>query len=345
MKEEHNSDREILLFRYALGVADEEEKNRVEELVADSKEVVAELDAVKEAISLRKKIHEMESYDITSGYKDVRHIIRKNQQRNRIIRFLSRTAAILTIPLLITTLIFGYLAFHKTPEEIVYVDIVSAPGLVSRFELPDKSKVWLNSNATLRYPVQFDKAKREVKLTGEGYFEVQSDKEHPFYVTTASGMKIMAYGTQFNVNTKGEVTETTLAEGKVSVFYNDQSLRELNPGEQVSYYNETGQLITKEVSLYEKLAWKDGKIIFRNAPLDEVFEQLSKRYHVDIVLHDEHNQSGRYLSRVTFTDETIQQIFSYLEIAAPIEWKVSTPVKNQDSTLTRQKIEVWLKKK
>lgn len=345
MQEEHNIDREILLFRYAVGVADDAEKEDVEKLITASRETLDELAAVKKAIRINGKIQEFESYDIHAGYKNVHDIIRNAGRQRQWLQFLSRAAAILTLPLLITTLTFGYLAFHKTPEEIVYAEVVSAPGLVSRFELPDKSKVWLNSNATLRYPVRFDKTKREVELTGEGYFEVQSDKEHPFYVITATGMKIMAYGTQFNVNAEGEITETTLAEGKVAVFCNGQSLKELSPGEQISYHNETGQLTTKQVNLYEKLAWKDGKIIFRNASLDDVFDQLSKRYNVDIILHDEYNQSERYLSRVTFTDETIQQIFSYLEIAAPIEWKVSTPIKNQDSTLTRQQIEVWLKKK
>lgn len=345
MQEEHNIDREILLFRYAVGVATDAEKEEVEKLIAASKEILDELTSVKEAIRINGKIQEFESYDIHTGYKNVRGIIRDSGKQRRRLQFLSRAAAILTLPLLITTLTFGYLAFHKPPEEIVYAEIISAPGLVSRFELPDKSKVWLNSNATLRYPVRFDKRKREVELTGEGYFEVRSDKEHPFYVNTPAGVKIMAHGTQFNVHAERKITETILAEGKVTMLYKEQSLKELNQGEQASYHNETGRLITKEVNLYEKLAWKDGKIIFRNAPLNEVFEQLSKRYNVDIVLYDDYKQSDRYLSRVTFTDETIQQIFSYLQIAAPIEWKVSTPVKNQDSTLTRQKIEVWLKEK
>lgn len=345
MQEEHIIDKEIILFRYAAGIANQEEKEKVEKLIIDSDVISSELDTVREALSLRKKILEMESYDIPAGYEEVRHIIKKTNPIKRFVTQLSRAAAILALPLLITSLTFGYLAFHKTPEEIVYVEVVSAPGLVSRFELPDKSKVWLNSNATLRYPVKFNQSIREVQLDGEGYFEVQSDKEHPFYVTTASGMQVMAYGTQFNINTEGEITETTLAEGKVAIFHHENLLKELNQGQQMSFNKETNQFGIKEVNINEKLAWKDGKIIFRNAPLDEVFKQLSKRYNVDIMLHDEHNQSSRYLSRVTFRDETIQQIFSYLEIAAPIKWKIYTPMKNNDSTLTKQRIEVWLMKK
>lgn len=346
MKEDRNIDREALFFRYCTGNITVEEKREVEEMISSSKEFSDELNILQETISLKKKITELESYDIQAGYQGVRHIVKKTARRTQFFSLLSRTAAILVTPLLISTLVMGYLAFHKTQDEITYTEVVSAPGLVSRLELPDKSKVWLNSNSKLRYPNRFDGAAiREVELEGEGYFEVQSDKKHPFYVKTASGIEVMAHGTKFNVDSEQNLVETILAEGKVTIFHFGQKLSELTPGEQASFTRDTKQLEVKEAQLYERLAWKDGKIVFRNAPLKEVFEQLSKRYNVDIILHDEHNQSDSYLSRVTFKDETIQQIFHYLEMAAPIKWKVSTPMQKNDSTLTRQQIEVWLKKK
>lgn len=346
MKEDLNIDREILFFRYCNGIATAEEKELVDKLIAESENAYEELKAVQYALDIKNRIREMEAYDIPGGYGKVKKGIRKTDRKRKFVSLLSRVAAILIFPLLISTFTLGYIAFNTRQEtEIVYTEVVSAPGLVSYLQLPDKSKVWLNSNAKLRYPNRFNGSVREVELEGEGYFEVESDKEHPFYVTTASDVKVMAYGTRFNINTEENKIETILAEGKVAVFQSDRLLTELKPGEEVSFDRVSAQLDIKEISLLEKLAWKDGKIIFRNAPLDEVFRQLSKRYNVDIILHDEHNQSGKYLSRVTFTDETIQQIFSYLEIAAPIEWKLSTPSQNNDSTLMRQRIDVWLKKR
>lgn len=346
MKEDQNIDREVLFFRYCTGKITVEEKRRVEEMIHSSVQALEELKVVQEAVNIRKKIIEIESCDISSGLQAVRNILKKRSGRKRFLSMLSQTAAILAIPLLISTLIMSYLAFHKTSDEVTYAEVVSAPGVISRFELPDKSKVWLNSKSTLRYPTRFDgSAAREVELKGEGYFEVQSDKEHPFYVKTTSGIEVMAYGTKFNVNSEQKTVETVLAEGKVALFRFGHKLDDLNPGEQASFDNETCQLNMKEVNLYEKLAWKDGKIVFRNAPLSEVFKQLSKRYNVDIVLHNEKHLSESYLSRVTFTDETIQQIFYYLEIAAPLKWKLSIPEQNNDSTLTKQRIDVWLKNK
>ncbi len=343
MKEELNIDKEVLFFRYSNGIATAEEKERVEKLIAESDSVYEELKAVQYAVDIEKRIREMEAYNIPIGYEKVRKGVRKTDRKRKLVSMLSRVAAILVFPLIISTFTLGYIAFNKQ-QDIIYTEIISAPGLVSYFQLPDKSKVWLNSNSKLRYPNRFTNSIREVELEGEGYFEVESDKTHPFYVTTSSDVKIMAYGTRFNINTEENKIETILAEGKVAVFQSNCLLTELKPGELVSFNKESAQLDIREVSLLEKLAWKDGKIIFRNAPLDDVFRQLSKRYNVDIILHDEYNQSGKYLSRVTFTDETILQIFSYLEIAAPIEWKLRTPVQNNDSTLVRQRIDVWLKK-
>jgi len=346
MKEDLNIDREVLFFRYSSGIATSEEKELVDKLIADSENTYKELKAVQSVVDIKKRIREIETYNISGGYEKVRRGIRETDRKRKFVSILSRVAAILAFPLLISTFTLGYIAFNKEQEtEIIYTEVISAPGLVSYLQLPDKSKVWLNSNSKLRYPNRFTNTIREVELEGEGYFEVESDKEHPFYVTTASDVKVMAYGTRFNINTDEHKIETILAEGKVAVFQLDNFLTELKPGEQGSFDKESAILDISEISLLEKLAWKDGKIIFRNAPLDEVFRQLSKRYNVDIILHDEHNQSGKYLSRVTFTDETIQQIFSYLEIAAPIEWKLSTPVQNNDSTLVKQRIDVWLKKR
>lgn len=347
MKDELNIDKEVLFFKYSNDLATPAEREEVEKLIAESPEAKNELIAVQHAVNIRRKIKEMELYDIPAGYSEVQKSIQKRTRKRTLISIMTRVAAILTLPLLISTLSLLYFTINKdVHEELLFAEVVAAPGMVTRFELPDKSRVWLNSNSTLRYPLQLDALKkREVELTGEGYFEVTSDKDRPFYVATSSGMKVMAHGTQFNINTEKLIIETVLAEGKVTVLYQDHIMKELLPGEQALFDPETESIKIQDTNLAEKLAWKDGKIVFRGAPLDEVFERLSRRYNVEIVLHDEHNQSGNYLSRVTFTDETIQQIFSYLEIAAPIRWKLTSPIQNNDSTLMRQRIDVWLEKK
>ncbi|MDR3338723.1 MAG: FecR domain-containing protein [Candidatus Symbiothrix sp.] len=300
---------------------------------------------ISQALSIDKKIREIEACDTQEAFGQVLRTIRKHQKQTAFRHTLLRAAAILALPLLLTSAMFGYMAFLKPAGKPVYAEVTAAPGSVVNFELPDRSKVWLNSGSTLRYPATFKGDTREVTLRGEGYFEVLSDKKHPFYVATADGVKVMAYGTRFNVNTEDNTVQTILAEGKVSVFTAGRPLIELQPGDQAVYDESTDKLSVGRINLYEKLAWKDGKIVFRNAGLSEVFRQLSRRYNVDIVLHDQYHQSENYRARVAFSDETIQQIFTYLEVAAPIEWKLSRPVQYADSTLAKQRIDVWLNKK
>lgn len=338
------TEREDLFYSYCCGTATVEEQLQVERLIADDVSMFDELEKVREAVTLQQRIHRMEALDVPDAFVRVHKTIRNRDRRRKWTVGLYRAAAILVLPLLLSSLIFGYMAFREEPEEIVYAEFVAAPGVVASFELPDQSKVWLNSNSKLRYPVRFEGKTRDVELDGEGYFEVKSDKEHPFFVATLSGIKVMAHGTRFNVSTYDRITETTLAEGKVAVLNNAGVLYELSPGEEASFHHETGRLEIQEVGLQEKLAWKDGKIIFRNAPLDKVFTQLSRRYNVDIVLHDEQRLLEQYSSRrVTFTNETIQQIFSYLEIAAPLEWQVAPLKQNSDSTFAKQRIDVRFK--
>jgi ferric-dicitrate binding protein FerR (iron transport regulator) len=65
--------------------------------------------------------------------------------------------------------------------------------------LSDGTRVWLNSESSLKYPTQFVKNTREVEITGEAYFEVAHDKTKPFIVSKGE-TSITVLGTHFNVN-------------------------------------------------------------------------------------------------------------------------------------------------
>lgn len=88
--------------------------------------------------------------------------------------------------------------------------------------LADGTKVWMNSDSKLIFPVRFPGNKREVILEGEAYFEVAHDTTRPFYVK-ACGIDIRATGTAFNVMAYGNEPEckVTLVEGGVNIEKND----------------------------------------------------------------------------------------------------------------------------
>lgn len=343
------SDKEILFFKQYSEKITPDEEVRIQELLSVSEENRLEMDLVRQIVSVENEMKDLLSYDTSEGYLRMKQKTKGYKETLNWSFWLVRIAAILVVPLLISTLTLIYInqKQREALNQIDWMEVSAAPGVVSRFELPDQSKVWLNSGSTLRYPSRFTGHIREVELNGEGYFEVKSDKENPFYVITNSGAKVMAHGTRFNVNAYDEYEdiEAVLVEGKIDFLFSGKNLRELKSGEQAVFNKNTHSLVINPISIYEKTAWKDGKIVFRNASLEDVFHQLSRRYNVDIVFHDDYKLSDGYRCRVTFMNETIQQIFSYLEIAAPIRWTVSTPVQKNDSTLVKQRVDVWLKKK
>lgn len=177
---------------------------------------------LRKAQALGEDIKEMESIDVMGAYQQAQTQIKTNRRRS-MYNQLMRYAAFLTIPLLLSSLILGYLYWGATDTEEKYAEVMAATGSVIRYELPDHSVVWLNSGSTLRYPTVFKKDNRNVELKGEAYFEVEADRKRPFYVNTPAGLSVYVYGTKFNVNAYEDDNsiETVLEKGKVNVISPD----------------------------------------------------------------------------------------------------------------------------
>ena len=189
----------------------------------------------RKAQALGDDIREMESIDTLAAYHKAKLDINKVERKKTVYSQLMRYAALLAIPLLMTSLVLGYLYFDGAEEEVKYAEITAATGSVIRYELPDGSVVWLNAGTTLRYPTVFKKDNRSVELKGEAYFEIQADQERPFYVNTRNGLSVYVYGTKFNVNAyeNDDYIETVLEKGKVNVITPNRETIVLTPGEQL----------------------------------------------------------------------------------------------------------------
>jgi len=151
--------------------------------------------------------------------------------------------------------------------------------------LSDGPKVWLNSETTLRYPVDFIGSDRKVEVSGEAYFEVAQMPSKPFKVT-AQKMEVEVLGTHFNVNAYREedIISTTLLEGSVKLNSGSNSVR-IRPGEQARF-SETFDgafKIDPGVDVEKVLAWKKGIFEFDDFELPAIMRQISRWYDLDIV--------------------------------------------------------------
>ncbi|HJU45510.1 MAG TPA: FecR domain-containing protein [Chitinophagaceae bacterium] len=154
--------------------------------------------------------------------------------------------------------------------------------------LPDGSKVWLNAESSITYPVAFTGNERRVELVdGEAYFEVAKDSKRPFIVSVDDNMEVEVLGTHFNVNAyeDEEVIKTTLVEGKVKVNKSNKSNESLLliPGQQakVNIENETITVIN-DVDTEEAIAWKEGLFYFEDDDIKTVMRQLARWYDVEV---------------------------------------------------------------
>ncbi len=149
--------------------------------------------------------------------------------------------------------------------------------------LSDGTIVYLNSATQLKYPVVFDKEKREVHVSGEAYFEVKKEADRPFHVV-ADGVRIRVYGTSFNVNTQhAGLVQTVLVEGSVGITVEgDGREYRMHPSQLATYNKENAGVELKDVDTEAYVAWKDGYFVFEEESLEQIMHTLSLWYDVDV---------------------------------------------------------------
>ncbi len=189
--------------------------------------------------------------------------------------------------------------------------------------LSDGSRVWLNSMTELRFPVTFTGEQRKVYLTGEAYFEVAHDSEHPFIVETPDGMEVEVYGTEFNMNTyqKG-VVQTVLVKGKVGIRGNLSEKEVMLAPEQMAVYEaETGKIQVDNVDPYKYVAWKDGEFVFERETIEEIMERLGRWYDVKVFYTDESLKQKRFTGVIS-RYANIEQVLHLIEGPATLRFEV-----------------------
>ena len=170
-----------------------------------------------------------------------------------------------------------------TPPLIAtYNTLETPPAGQFRVTLPDGTKVWLNNSSSLKYPIAFIGQRRQVELSGEGYFEVTRNAEKPFHVLVR-GIDVGVLGTSFNVNAYANEASinTTLVQGSVSVAQKT-SKQVLQPGEQAQV-DEKGQIIKVQVNTDRIIAWKNGFFNFDQSDFKAVMRQLARWYDMEVV--------------------------------------------------------------
>lgn len=211
-----------------------------------------------------------------------------------------------------------------------YLSLQTPYGGEFQVVLADGTKVWLNADSHLKYPVAFDNDQRVVELEGEAYFEVAKMKEKPFIVKTGS-QEVKVLGTHFNINSYGyeEGIKTTLLEGSVMVSrtlknggMGTPQSRMLVPGQQ-SFVSENLKAISvKKVNTTEAVDWKEGLFIFNDEPIQSITKRLEKWYQVKFVYDKNEDFSKVRFAGNYARDKSLNNLLNNIALTGLVQFKV-----------------------
>lgn len=183
--------------------------------------------------------------------------------------------------------------------------------------LEDGTKVLLNSDSKIKYPVKFIKGKkRQVELLyGEAFFDVSSSKNNngsEFIVSTKT-QKINVLGTKFNVKSYSEddIITTTLVEGKVKVENGENQIL-LFPNQQSKVDSNSAIIDVSDVDVSQQISWIKGLFSFNDTSLEDIMHTLSRWYDLEFIFKSA-NQKKFIFSGILERTKSIEDILFIIE--------------------------------
>jgi transmembrane sensor len=218
---------------------------------------------------------------------------------------------------------------------------------ISKVQLPDGTRVWLNAGSKLVYKANYGIEQREVSLLGEALFDVEKDPEHPFIVTTPT-ISIKVLGTKFNVRAYGndKTSEASLIRGRIelTVLKNPEKKIILKAADKLIINNEqplaankatitTNAAITEEVPLMtlsrihlakkdtlpSEALWIENKLAFDAEDFESLAQKLQRRYGVTISFKNEELKKLRFTGR--FKNESVGKALKALQTTTYFHYK------------------------
>lgn len=211
--------------------------------------------------------------------------------------------------------------------------------LTEKLVLADGTTVTLNSESQLKYPAEFNGTSREVYLSGEAFFEVKKDAQHPFVIHTDK-MSIKVLGTSFDVKAYKNDREysTSLITGAVQIQLKDKKRQILlKPSEKFNLQNkrsaeadtlayhisalnllEAGE---NPATAFMETSWLSHKLIFQEEPFEVLANNLSRWYGMNIIFKNEKLKDVKFTG--LFEKETLNEALKALQLIEFFQYKIA----------------------
>ncbi|MCC6280942.1 MAG: FecR domain-containing protein [Saprospiraceae bacterium] len=242
----------------------------------------------------------------------------------QVLTFRQRLLRVAAVAAVLIAGLWGYQQFSGAgvvPESVV----VSSEKGTKEVLLPDGTRVWLREGASLAYAAAFAGKKRQVKLSGEAYFEVASDSSKVFHVEMQDqkgGVEVL--GTSFYVRQNAQETAVTVRTGKVRFTPDANSKSVILAAGEKAVLDKSKKLLTTETVLtFNELAWQTGGLEFIRTPMKQVVSDLEAYYGVQITLS---NTSLQYCKHTApLTNQPLEKVLESLSLTYQMQVKQTGP--------------------
>lgn len=269
--------------------------------------------------------HEQAQYDEAKAFGLFRQRVRAAEARSKrkmLLKLFGRCAA--AVVLLCAVAYFSYRrGGHDLKNSLAQIAVEAPEGSQTRMRLPDSTLVVLNAGSRLVYGQDFGVDDREVRLEGEGYFEVTRDVSKPFRVMSEN-VALTVLGTKFDFRDYAEegTVIVSLREGKVVLDnrrHEDLSLT-LHPNERMVLDKSEGRMKLEHMRSTDYLKWVDGKLVFDGMPLEEVVKILERSYGVPILIRNDRLKRLPLHGCFNRKEQGLKEILEVIQSTGKIEY-------------------------
>lgn len=197
-------------------------------------------------------------------------------------------------------------------------------GQKAEVDLPDGTRVFLNSGSVLTYSTDYNRTNRSVTLRGQAFFNVAKDEEHPFDVSVGN-VKVVVHGTSFDVNGYEDTSEiaVTLLTGRVSILssLSDKVLATMKPNQKaIISLSAKDKCTLADCDAEAESVWRLGKLKINGEGLAEVARKMERWYGVKIAL-DNVNPDKHYW--MTIKTESLKETLEIINRITPINYSIN----------------------
>ena len=267
-------------------------------------------------------------FDPEEGYEHFEQRTRSRIQRRRSLtlrRWVSYAAV--AVLLMAVGLFFHWEGSRSVRSQFADITVEAPLGSSTRLTLPDGTQVWLNAGSTLTYSQGFGVEDRSVRLTGEGYFEVTHDAEHPFSVSSQT-LGVTVLGTRFDFVdfADDDVAIVALMEGSVALDNRlkpkDKPIR-LTPNDRCVLDKRTGQLqVEHQTEAANMRLWTEGQLFFDEQPMREIAKVLEHSYNVHVHLVGDSIGDYKFYGEFARREQSIGEVLDVLCATGRMRYRI-----------------------